>query len=110
MAKEVIMMIVSFVVTGLLGYSVSIIKNYKKRIEKTRSNEMMQNMALLTLLKTNLMHTYYVYNELKKIPDYAYQNFLDSLKVYENLGGNGFIHTIAKKMESWEIVKTDILK
>jgi hypothetical protein len=31
------------------------------------------------------------------------------LKVYESFGGNGFIHTLAKKMENWEIIKTDIL-
>lgn len=110
MTKEIISIIVSFVVTGALGYCVSLIKNYKKRIDENKENNDLQNMALLTLLRTNLMHTYYVYNELKQIPDYAYQNFLESLKVYESLGGNGFIHTISKKMENWDIVKTDILK
>ena len=46
---------------------------------------------------------------MKKIPDYVYENFLDTLKVYETLGGNSYIHTIARKMEQWEITKTDIL-
>lgn len=114
MTKEIVMMIVSFVVTGSLGYCVNVIKNYKNKIKEDKENQEkqdnLQNMALLTLLRTNLMHTYFVYNELKQIPDYAYQNFLESLKVYESLGGDGFIHTIAKKMENWDITKTDIMK
>lgn len=104
---------ISFIVTGILGYCVSSLKQYKQKLkdekEKKQEGESIQNQALLTLLRTNLMHTYYVYNELKQIPDYAYQNFLESLKVYEQLGGDGFIHTIAEKMKNWDIVKTDIL-
>ena len=69
----------------------------------------MQNVALQTLLKSQLTNVYFVYNELKQVPDYVYQNFLDMLVVYETLGGNSYIHTIAKKMEDWEIAKTDIL-
>lgn len=100
---KVVLTIVGFVTTGLLGYLTAKVKDFKKK-------EKMQNMALLTLLKGNLTNTYFVYNELKTIPDYVYQNFLDTLNVYESLGGDGFIHTMAKKMESWEMAKTDILK
>lgn len=101
--------VVTFVVSGVLGYCVSRMKDYKKKLQQKESNEKLQNLALQALLKSQLTNTYFVYSELKQIPDYAYQNFLDLLKVYENLDGDGFIHTIAKKMESWEIVKTDIL-
>ena len=101
--------IITFVVSGLLGYCVKAIAGYKEKIKKKTSNEILQNRALLTLLKNNLTSTYFVYNELKQIPDYVYQNFLDELEVYESLGGDGFIHKIAKKMENWEISPTDIL-
>lgn len=110
MLKEIVNIVISFIVTGSLGYCISVIKNYKKKAKDNKEKENVQNQALLTLLRTNLMHTYFVYNELKQIPDYAYQNFLESLKVYESLNGDGFIHTIAEKMKSWEIVKTDILR
>lgn len=109
MVSTIINTLITIIISSILGYCVSVIKNYKKKIEDNKKNENMQNMALLTLLKGNLTNTYFVYSELRQIPDYAYQNFLDTLNVYENLGGNGFIHTIAKKMEDWEIVKTDIL-
>lgn len=97
-------------ITGwILGYCVRLIKDYKNRIDSNRQSEILQNKALLTLLKNNLTSTYFIYNELKQIPDYVYQNFLDELSVYEELGGDGFIHKIASKMENWEIVKTDVL-
>lgn len=113
MAKEIVMKVVLAVIgsitTGLIGYLVAKIKEYKNTLKKKIENEKVQNMALQALLKSQLTNVYFVYSELKQIPDYAYQNFLDLLKVYESLDGNGFIHSIAKKMESWEIVKTDIL-
>lgn len=109
MSQTIINTAITFVVSSILGYCVSVIKNYKKKLNEKTKNENVQNMALQALLKSQLTNIYFVYSELKKIPDYAYQNFLDLLKVYESLGGDGFIHSIAKKMETWEIVKTDIL-
>jgi len=110
MATTILNTVITFIISGTLGYCVSVIKNYKKKLNQAKKNENIQNMALLTLLKVNLINTYFVYSELKQIPDYTYQGFLDTLAVYESLGGNGYLHTIAKKMEDWEIIKTDILK
>lgn len=110
MTHTILNTIITFVISGLLGYSVSVIKNYKNKLRQKTENENLQNIALQSLLRNQLTNTYFVYNELKKIPDYAYQNFLDMLQVYERLDGDGFIHTIAKKMENWDITKTDIMK
>lgn len=109
MVDKMINTIITFIISGTLGYFVSTAKNYKKKLQDKKENENLQNKALLTLLKNNLTSTYFIYNELKQIPDYVYQNFLDELIVYESLGGNGFVHNIASKMEKWEIVKTDVL-
>ena len=110
MTQTIINTAVTFIISSILGYCVSVIKNYKKKLENKSSNEKVQNEALQALLKSQLTNTYFVYSELKTIPDYVYQNFLDLLKVYESLGGDGFIHTLARKMENWELTKTDILK
>lgn len=110
MIQTILTVSVSTITGSIIGYLISILKKYKKSLKQKTENENLQNIALQALLKNQLTNTYFVYNELKKIPDYAYQNFLDMLKVYESLGGDGFIHTIARKMESWEITKTDILK
>lgn len=109
MSNTIISTAITFIVSSLLGYCVSVIKSYKKKLKEKASNENIQNTALQALLKSQLTNVYFVYSELRQIPDYAYQNFLDMLKVYESLGGDGFIHSIATKMESWDIVKTDIL-
>ena len=109
MLHTIIGTIITFLISSILGYCVSSIKNYKIKLSEKKENENVQNVALKSLLKGNLTNTYFVYNELKTIPDYVYENFLEMLNVYETLGGNGFIHNIAKKMESWKITKTDIL-
>ena len=109
MTHTIINTTITFIISSILGYCVSVIKNYKKKLNDKTNNEKAQNMALQALLRSQLTNTYFVYSELKQIPDYAYQNFLDMLNVYESLDGDGFVHTIAKKMESWDIKKTDIL-
>lgn len=106
---KIVLTIVGIAITGSTGYLSAKLKNYKDKIKAKEKNENVQNVALQTLLKSQLTNTYFVYNELKAIPDYVYQNFLDMLAVYESLGGNSYIHTIARKMEQWEITKTDIL-
>ena len=101
---------ITFIISSILGYCVSVIKNYNKKLKEKEENENIQNIAIRTILKSQLTKTYFVYSEIKQIPDYVYQDFLDMLKVYESFGGNGFVHTLARKMEDWDITKTDILK
>lgn len=109
MSHTIINTAVTFIVSSILGYCVSLIKHYQKKLNDRNKNENIQNMALLTLLQSQLTNTYFVYSELKKIPDYILRNWINLLKVYENLGGNDYVHTLEKKMENWEITKTDIL-
>lgn len=109
MIQTILNTTITTLVGVILGYCVSTIKKYREKVKNDKENESVQNVALRTILKNQLTNTYYVYNEMKRIPDYMYQNFLDLLEVYEKLGGNSYIHTIAKKMENWEISKTDIL-
>ena len=109
MLHTIINTAITFIVSSILGYCVSMIKNYKKKLEDKTKNENVQNMALLTLLQSQLTNTYFVYSEMKQIPDYMLRNWINLLKVYENLGGDDYVHTLEKKMQSWEIVKTDIL-
>ena len=102
MQNQIIDTILKFVLTGALGYLVSVVKNYKKKTGAI-------NNALKIMLQNNLTNTYFVYSAKKKIPDYVLKNFMNMLEEYENLEGDDYIHTLFKKMESWEIVRTDIL-
>lgn len=107
---NIVLTLLGILVTSSVGYLANKSKTYHERLKTKEKNEELQNIAIKTILKSQLIKTFFIYNEIKKIPDYVYQDFLDMLKVYESFGGNGFIHTLAKKMETWEIIKTDILK
>lgn len=103
MTEKIISVVINFIVTGLLGYFMANVKNYRKKngaIEK----------ALMTMLQSNLTNTYFVYEELKEIPDYVYQNWLNEFREYEALGGNEYVHILAERMKSWKISRTGILK
>lgn len=110
MISTIINTAVTFVVSTGLGYSISRIKDYKKKLDEKEEESKMLKTALMTMLQSNLTNTYFVYENLKEIPDYIYKNWLNSLDIYEKLGGNDYCHTLQKKMESWKITRTDILK
>lgn len=102
MVQQIIDAALKFILTGVLGYLVSVVKNYKKKSGATNS-------ALKIMLQNNLTNTYFVYSTKKKIPDYVYQNWLNMLEEYEKLDGDDYIHTLAERMKSWDITRTDIL-
>lgn len=109
MAHAILNTAVTFVVSSILGYCISVIKNYKKRLKDKEDNEKIQNVALLTMIQSNLTNTYFVYNELKQIPDYVLRNWNNLFEIYQKLGGNDYCHALKKKMQEWDIVHTDIL-
>lgn len=109
MTHTIINTAVTFVVSSVLGYCVSVIKQYKKKLKNKVENEKVQNMALLTLLQTQLTNTYFLYSPKKEIPDYMFKNWNNIFKIYQELGGNDYCDTLKKKMEDWEIIHTDIL-
>lgn len=100
--EEVLMIIIKYFVPLILGFCLNVIANYRKKATAT-------NRALKIMLQNNLTNTYFVYSTKKKIPDYVYKNWLNMLEEYEALEGDDFIHALATKMQSWEIVRTDIL-
>lgn len=110
MVTTIISTAITFVVSSILGYCVSAIKNYKKKLKDKTENEEIQNQALLTLLQAQLTNTYFVYNEMGEISDYVLRNWLNLFKIYKQLGGNDYVDTLKQKMDAWVVVKTDILK
>lgn len=110
MTQTIINTIVTGVISAILGYCISVLKNYKKSLEDKEEEGKMLKEAMMTMLQSNLTNTYYVYETQEEIPDYVYKNWLNSLKIYEKLGGDDYIHVLADKMKKWDFTKTDILK
>lgn len=100
--EDLIIKIINYLIPVVLGYCISIITSYRKK------NKAINN-ALKIMLQSNLTNTYFVYSSKKKITDYVYENWLNMLEEYENLEGDDYVHVLADRMKSWEIVRTDIL-
>lgn len=91
MKDQVLAIIVNFVVSGLLGYSVNVIKSYKKKDKE-------QEEALKCLVRSNITSKYYVYTELGSIPQYEKQNINYLAEAYYNMGGNSYIKGIVDEI------------
>ena len=103
MLSKFILTIISCVASALFGYCVSLIKTLSKK--NKASDE-----ALLTLLQNALTNVYFVYENIGRIPDYIYRNWLKMLSAYEALGGDDYVHILADRMKAWDIEHTGILK
>ena len=93
---KVILTVVGFITTGVLGYLVAKVKNYKKR-------DTNQEEALKCLLRSNLVNQYFVYKEVKKMPYYCKQNWYAMFEAYKNLGGNSFVIDLKQKIDDIEV-------
>lgn len=110
MIETVMKTVVSLIISGVFGYLIGRIKNYKKKLKNKQEESDMLKVAMMTMLQRNLTNSYFAYEKIKEIPDYIYRNWLNSLAIYEKLGGNDYVHVLAEKMKKWDFVKTDILK
>lgn len=110
MLDKALQTIITFIISGALGYCVSRIKDLKARVEKKTKNEKAQNEALKTLLQNSLTNIYYVYSEIGEIPDYALKNWLNLLASYEALDGDDYIHELDTRIKKLEVKATGIIK
>ena len=109
MTQTIMNTVITFIISGILGYCVSVIKNYKKKLKDKEDNEKVQNLALLTMIQSNLTNTYFERSRKKQIEDYVFKNWNNLFDIYQKLGGNDYCHALKKKMQDWDIVHTDIL-
>ena len=91
---KVILTVVGFITTGVLGYLVAKIKNYKKR-------DTSQEEALKCLLRSNITSKYYVYNELKEIPLYEKIDYM--FEQYKLMGGNSYVGGLVEEINKLPI-------
>lgn len=102
MIEQIIKSIIGYVVPAILGFLIAKVINYRKK------NDSLKN-GLKTLLQSNISNTYFLYEPLKKIPDYLYKNVKNEFKAYKQLDGNDYVDDLMEKMKDWELTRTDIL-
>lgn len=93
---KVILTVVGFITTGVLGYLVAKVKDYKKR-------DTNQEEALKCLLRSNITSKYYVYNEMGSIPVYEKENIDYMFEQYKSMGGNSYVERIVKEINDLPI-------
>ena len=95
---KVILTVVGFITTGLLGYLTAKVKEYKR-------NDTNQEEALKCLLRSAITSKYYVYTELGTIPTYEKENLTYMHEQYQKMGGNSYINNIMTEIERLPIKK-----
>lgn len=93
---KVVLTVIGFFVTGILGYLTAKLKGYKKR-DKT------QEEALKCLLRSSITSKYYVYSELGEIPYYEKENINYLFKQYKAMDGNSYVEEIVTEMNNLPI-------
>ena len=89
---------VGFITTGVLGYLVAKLKDYKKR-------DISQEEALKCLLRSNITSKYYVYSELKEIPLYEKENINYMYEQYKSMNGNSYVSELVEEINKLPIKK-----
>ena len=95
---KVILTCIGFITTGVLGYLVAKIKEY-------RAKETNQEAALKCLLRSAITSKYYVYSELGEIPTYEKENVTYMYEQYKKMGGNSYIDNIMLEIKKMSIKK-----
>ena len=95
---KAILTVVSFSITGTLGFMIARLKDYKKRDKN-------QEEALKCLLRSNITSKYYVYTELKEIPLYEKENIDYMFEQYNKMGGNSYVEGLVKEINALPIKK-----
>ena len=95
---KAVLTIVSFSITGTLGFMIARLKDYKNRDKN-------QEEALKCLLRSNITSKYYVYTELKEIPLYEKENIDYLFEQYDKMGGNSYVEGLVKEINALPIKK-----
>lgn len=96
-ADKIISTVITFVISGTLGYCANVIKTYK-------SNDKTQGEAIKCLLRANIVNQYYVYKKIGEIPFYVKESLHKEFEAYKKLKGNSFVEDLMKEIDGWKVV------
>ena len=78
------MVALPIVLSSFLGYVVWALQSQKKDRDANSRGTML-------LLRVQLIEYHDKYVEMKEIPSYAYENYVEMYQAYHDLGGNGMV-------------------
>ena len=89
--SKVVLTIVGFVVTGILGYLIALIKEQKKKEQEKKKKEEEERNALKCLLRSAITKIYYKYTDLGYIPRFEKENVSYLYTQYKAMNGNSYV-------------------
>lgn len=108
---------ITIIVSSTLGYCVSVIKNYKKKLQDKKQEEQNVLEEFKKLKETQLMdmrndlsNKFFIYDALEEVEDYLVISFREKCEKYFEMGGDNWIHPMYDKSYKWEIKQTGYLK
>lgn len=117
MIETAIKTLISLVVSGLFGYLIGRIKNYKKRLEdkKVADAEIIKEIKTLKEdqlleMRNDLSNKFFVYDALEEVEDYLVMSFREKCERYFDYGGDSWIHPMYNSSFNWKIKPTGYLK
>lgn len=109
MAETIIKSVIGVLVSGALGFCISKIKDYKKKLKEKDEEKELTKEAMMIILQGSITNTYYVYDEIGEIPDYVLKGWYNQKTIYEKLGGDDYVHVLEEKIKDLKIKKTGVL-
>ena len=121
MAQTIITTSITVITSSIIGYCVSVIKNYKKKLkEKKKEQEDFIKFLLeriekleksqLVDMRNDLTNKFYVYDTLEEVEDYLVMAFREKCENYFELDGDSWIHPMYDKSFEWKMKPTGYLK
>lgn len=110
MTHTIINTAITFIISSILGYCVSVIKNYKKNKEDILKEFEQLKQSELCDMRSDLSNKFYIYNEMESVEDYLIISWQEKCERYFQLGGNNYLHQLYEKSKKWKIKQTGYLK
>lgn len=120
MGTDILRTIVNFAVTGVLGYLVATLKDFKKKkkekedtilkkIENIEKKLEKLDQEDLLQMKADLSNKFFVYDAMDEVDDYLVESFRKECERYFDRGGDSWVHPMYEKSIEWEIKPTGYL-
>lgn len=110
MTDIIIKTIITALTSGILGYCISVIKNYKKSKDEILEEFKQLKESQLMDMKSDLSGKFFVYDALEEVDDYLVMAFREKCERYFHLGGNTWIRPMYEKSFQWKIKSTGYLQ
>jgi hypothetical protein len=90
--------ILIFIITSLIG-------SLGTLICKLFKDMMIQKTAIRSLLRSEMVKTYYEYKDIKKMPFFVREAWYMTYEAYKKSNGNSFIDSLKEEIDNWEVKK-----